>query len=293
MDEIRKLGPGDEEALEGFLRGHADTSMFLRSNLRLAGIEYRSERFQGDYFGRFVQGRLTAAAGLFWNGNLILQVPDDLEPLLNRIAPSLDRPVEWLSGPWEQVARARGSLGLTATPATYEGRDGLFSLELARLRVPGPLATGKVRCRRPRKAELEGLTDWRISYNADVIGSTDSPEFRRQCREGLESDLDEGVLWVLERNDRLVSMSDFNARLPDIAQIGGVWTPHEFRCNGYARSVVAGSLLEARGWGVERAILFTDSEPAVKAYRALGFRRIGEYGLIRFRDPQDLGGGPV
>jgi predicted GNAT family acetyltransferase len=41
-------------------------------------------------------------------------------------------------------------------------------------------------------------------------------------------------------------------------------------------------LLEAKQEGVRQGILFTEitNHPAQRAYEALGFRRIGDYGLI-------------
>jgi len=59
-----------------------------------------------------------------------------------------------------------------------------------------------------------------------------------------------------------------------------VWTPPALRGRGYARCAVAGSLLEARAGGARRAILFTSSASAARAYEALGFTRAGEYGLL-------------
>ena len=51
---------------------------------------------------------------------------------------------------------------------------------------------------------------------------------------------------------------------------------------GLARSVVAGSLLDAKAGGVVEATLFTemDNIPAQKAYESLGFERIGDYGMV-------------
>jgi len=79
-----------------------------------------------------------------------------------------------------------------------------------------------------------------------------------------------------------VSYSVFNAMLADIVQIGGVWTPQELRGRGYARSVVAGSLLAARKQGIARAVLFADPANAAarRAYLSLGFRIVGDYGLV-------------
>lgn len=90
--------------------------------------------------------------------------------------------------------------------------------------------------------------------------------------------------WILLESGRPVAYSAFNARLPDVVQIGGVWTPPELRGRGYARAVVAGSLLEARREGVYRAVLFTGVEnvAARRAYEAIGFRVVGDYGLVIF-----------
>jgi len=81
----------------------------------------------------------------------------------------------------------------------------------------------------------------------------------------------------------LLACTGFNASLPDMVQVGGVYTPPGSRCRGYARAAVAGSLLLAREAGVSRAILFTgENNHAQRPYRALGFEETGDYGLILF-----------
>ena len=76
--------------------------------------------------------------------------------------------------------------------------------------------------------------------------------------------------------------------------MGGVFTPPEFRRRGYARAVVAASLLEARAGGVSTGILFTGAEnvAAHRAYVALGFRIVGTYRLLLFSAPQVLAAAP-
>jgi predicted GNAT family acetyltransferase len=73
--------------------------------------------------------------------------------------------------------------------------------------------------------------------------------------------------------------------MPDSVQIGGVFTPPQYRSRGYARSAVGGTLLDARERCVRRAILFTgeDNVAAIAAYRALGFERIGDFNITLFR----------
>ena len=85
----------------------------------------------------------------------------------------------------------------------------------------------------------------------------------------------------------IVACTGFNANLTEAVQVGGVWTPPELRGRGYGRCVVAQSLLDVRAEGVEKGILFTGDQnvPAVKAYAALGFKRIGDYRLLLLQEP--------
>jgi predicted GNAT family acetyltransferase len=71
--------------------------------------------------------------------------------------------------------------------------------------------------------------------------------------------------------------------LPDIVQLGGVYTPAELRGRGYAKCSVAGSLLAAREGGATRAVLFTQNPSAARSYEAVGFRALGQYGLVLLR----------
>ena len=58
----------------------------------------------------------------------------------------------------------------------------------------------------------------------------------------------------------------------------------EARGRGVARAAVAGSLLHAAGHGAHRSVLFTGEGnlPARRAYEALGYEAIGDYGLLLF-----------
>jgi predicted GNAT family acetyltransferase len=113
---------------------------------------------------------------------------------------------------------------------------------------------------------------------------------RAASREEIERGLAERASWVLEADGVPLAFQQFNAMLPDIVQGGGVWTPPDLRGRGYARGVVAGSLLAARAEGVTRGVRFTGDEnvPAQRAYRALGFTRVGDWGLLFLKTPMTI-----
>ena len=79
-----------------------------------------------------------------------------------------------------------------------------------------------------------------------------------------------------------VALTGFNARLPDIVQVGGVYMPPEARGRGLARRAVALHLTQARAAGAGRATLFASGAAAVACYAALGFERIGSFTLVLF-----------
>jgi GNAT superfamily N-acetyltransferase len=279
---IRPLHSGDEPALEAFLRPHADSSMFLRSNARAEGLDYHGQPLQADYVAAFDGDRIVAVAAHCWNGMILVQAPVQLDTVVRAAVERSARPVSGISGPAAQVDAARRALGLEHRPAPKHGQEELMALDLHDLVVPAPLADGRWSCRPPREVELDMVTDWRVAFYHEALHRPDAPGLRDEAAEDVRLIHDRGMDWLLTDGDRPVAYSAFNARLPDIVQIGGVWTPPALRGKGYGRTVVVGSLLDARYHGVARAVLFAEREDAKRAYRGIGFRVVGEFGLVLF-----------
>ncbi len=285
---FESLTPTHRPALEAFLEAHADSSMFLRSNLARAGLEDTGEVYSARWVGAFEHGALVAVAAHCWNGNLLLQAPAHVAPLAAAALRGSARPLMGIVGPLEQTEAARAGLGLSDAPCTLDSRDILYSLALGALRTPEDLARGVARCRRAEAADLDRCAQWRLEFCVESLGQTDSRALRREARATAQQQIKMGELYLLGADGAAVACSAFNASLPDCVQIGGVYTPPALRGRGYARAVVAGSLLEARARGVQRAILFTGEKnvPAQRAYRALGFEEVGSYGLLLFAQEQ-------
>jgi ribosomal protein S18 acetylase RimI-like enzyme len=284
VPELRLLGPGDEAALDAFLARHPDTSMFLRANARTAGLTDRGQPMQATYVAALDGGRIAGVAAHCWNGMVLVQAPEGghAAAAAREAVRRSSRTVTGFSGPWDQVRAVRAALGLGAAPTAKDSRDELYALHLTRLVVPPALAGGGLHCRHPAASELELLVDWRVRFAVEALGASEGPDLRQASSDEVELQHERGTDWLLLAGATPVSYSVFNATLPDIVQIGGVWTPPEFRGRGYARSVVAGSLLAARQQGVERAVLFADpaNDAARRAYLFLGFRIVGDYGLV-------------
>lgn len=285
--EVRLLSPGDEPHMEALLAAHADSSIFLRRNIAVTGLIDRGERYQGTWAGAFEDGRLVAVAQHSRFSTVLLQAPMHVAAVTREAVRASGRPVGGFVGPWAQALAARTALGFDGTPVRMESHEGLYALPLEALVVPDQLARGAWRCRRARADELDLLAAWRVGYNVETMEQADGPAVRAASREEIESGLAEGAGWVLEADGELVAYQQFNAMLPDVVQVGGVWTPPPLRGRGYARAVVAGALLAARADGVRRSVLFTGETniPARRAYAALGFTRVGDWALIFFEEP--------
>lgn len=263
--------------------------MFLRSNARAVGLDFADAPFHGVYVARWQGDAIVGVAAHYWNGMLMVQAPPEhVDSVVRATVQASGRPVHGISGAWATSLQAQAALGLDGATALMREREVLFALELAALVTPAPLESGAVRCRPARPDDLDALTRWRVAYSIETLGAPDDAALVTSARASVERGIAQRTQFVLEDERGLLAASMFNAALPEIVQIGGVWTPPEARGRGYARAVVAGSLLHARAAGVSRSVLFTGEHhhAARKAYQSLGYRVIGDYALMVFAMPR-------
>jgi len=287
MSTLKILQPGDEELLKAFLSQHVNTSMFLRSNLQAAGLVDGNQRFQGTYVAAIENEKIQAVAAHYWNGMIVVQAPVYLEEVMGAVVEKSNRAISGITGEAGQVKLTRKALQLENRQTQLNENEILFSLALDKLQIPPALTSGKVKCRHPLPEELELLTQWRVAYCVETLGDIETPNLVAKCRRGIESSQAQARHWVLIAENNLAAYSAFNAGLPDIVQIGGVYTPPTLRGRGYAKCVLAGALLDAKSQGAYKALLFTSENnlAAQALYRRLGFQETGEkYGLLLFKN---------
>jgi ribosomal protein S18 acetylase RimI-like enzyme len=283
MLEHKVLAPADAPALFAFLEERLETSLFLVANAEEAGLEDHGEPLQGTYVGAFEGGTLTAVAAHYGNGMVAVQGDAHLEAAVLASVARTGRPVTILIGPLAQVERARRALGMQGRAVKRDEPEILYALRLERLRVPPLLGAPGVECRPPTTEEMHGVVvDWRVALAIETLGSEPSPTLRDEVRAQVARWRARG--WVLVDGRRPVSFTQFTARTRGVVQVGGVFTPPELRGRGYARAVVAGSLLDARAQGATRSVLFTarTNRAAQRAYVSLGYEEIGSFGLVLF-----------
>jgi RimJ/RimL family protein N-acetyltransferase len=287
MSEIRILDAGDESRLAAYFERAPDRTLMQRSNLARAGAAWHGQRYGGVFAASFEGGRMTGVIGHYWNGFLLPLVQDigrDFRPLLGRLLDASPLPVNGAVGDWDQVTATLMHPRINGRAVRRCAREILYGLPLARLQVPAPLRYGEITVRAIAAEDVPMLTAWRMEFLVDAFKLGRSSATFDEAAHELGAALDEKRGWVVEVDGRPLAYSGFNAALPDVVQIGGVYTPPFARARGLARAAVAGSLLKAREAGASRAVLFTGvaNVAAQRAYAALGFSAIGDWGLARF-----------
>lgn len=272
----------DRPAIEAFLTRHVATSMFPLSNLRLhgmAGGHPRAVRF----WLKWRAGALTDVLTVSEEGIVFPQCP--IAPWGEVKVALAGLLVRGLLGDAAQVAGLRQALGLTQ-PAAIDTVEPLYRLPLVDLQMPdltgftlGPLGD----------APRDLVVGWRSAYLEEVLPMP-GEDFQMKAVSDVTSYAKANSHRVLYQDGEPVAMTGFNAVLPEVVQIGGVYTPPALRNRGLARCALAMHLAEARTKGVDHAILFAASEQAARAYEAVGFTRCGDFSIVNFEEPQVIHG---
>lgn len=289
---IRNLDHADAAQALALLAGARDETMVLRSNIRHSGFVYEGKPRQAKYWGAFLADRLAGVAALCWHGMVVVYAPYGLEALLAAILAEASENgphITGLSGPTQQLYRARSVLAITDNPVLHDVDTDLFAVNLDALRLPSSLDAPNISLRRPGMGDLSVLVDWDIGFRIEALGELDAERKRDAIERATAQRLEIGAnhIWVLECDGKLVSRSMIGVALPDMVQVGGVWTPPDERGKGYGRAVVAASLRKARAQGVRRAVLFAHDAGAIRAYEAIGFEKVGRYTLVTLAEPFD------
>ncbi len=91
--------------------------------------------------------------------------------------------------------------------------------------------------------------------------------------------LDTGTMFLWEHEGTPVTMVGSNARTPNGARVGPVYTPSNLRGRGYGTSGTAAVTKQLLDAGQKFCFLFTDlsNQTSNGIYRRIGYRQVGEY----------------
>lgn len=267
-----RASQSDLPAITDFLRQLCERAMFPLSNLARFGLDGEGDYAPSMWFATrdgAVSDVLTVGRG----GGVMPVLPNgDWEAAAEVLR---GRRIAAVIGPTDEVRPLIDAIGLQDAPVMLDRDEPHFVLDLNDLVIPeGPGELAPLAA-----ADPADMIAWRAAYEIEALGlpaDKAGASGARAYRTYIEADSHR----VLIDAGRTLSTSGFNARIPEMVQVGGVYTPPERRGRGHARRVVALHLDEARRAGVRKAVLFSASQSASRAYRAIGFQQIGEWTLF-------------
>lgn len=268
----------DLDWIQSFLYANLQSSMFLLSNLRDHGLhDTTSDKGMTLWL---TQGSAPGIFAITNSGMILLQAPNAVDRMWERASDLIaDRPVlTGCLGETRQVRALLSAAGLSDVPALLNDDEPAFRLDLAELIMPQMQGGGLV----PLSAvPRELVVHWRANYHFEVMG-TSKPKAAAVAETDITSYIAKDSHRALLVDNQPVAMTGFNAVLPSVVQVGGVYTPPDLRGRGCARLALALHLQEVRAKGVTQSVLFAASTAAVRAYMSLGYQRAGEFSLVLF-----------
>jgi GNAT superfamily N-acetyltransferase len=264
---IRAAGPEDRAEVEARLTARMDEAMFPLTSLRTHGLSRDGFAARHDYASRFWLVGATGVVAMNHAEMLmaVLAEADALTPFRALLAGARVRDAV---GPAQSIRPLIAVLGLDRKPTHKDHDEPGFGLDLANLALPHLPGSHLVPAADVDRALLVG---WRAAYKRELMTAA-GHDIRNQAEADIDRYIAQDSHRVLTMDGKPVALTGFNARLPEIVQVGGVYTPPDLRGRGYARRAVALHLVEARERGVRRSVLFAASAPAARAYRAIGFQ---------------------
>lgn len=272
---IRPATEADMSSVLRFLAARDYQSMFPLSNYRTHGLNGTAKNAP-TFWGRWAGEDLTDVLTVTNAGMVMPQCPT--API---VAPLAGRGLIGVIGPADQCHALRAAAGLGDVPCTLDRDEPHFLLELADITIPDGEGALIPFADAPRDLML----DWQIQYDIEALGAAPN-DAKTRAAEVYEHRVATGSHMVLMRGGVPVAKAGLNAQLPDIVQVGGVFTPPEHRGQGHAKRVTALMLAQARDRGVARATLFASGDIAARAYIGIGFRRVGDWALTLFKGEQ-------
>lgn len=274
----------DLQEVEDLLRRHVQSSMFLLGNLLDHGLGSDS-RHGLTLWVRETGGGVFAITN---SGMVLMQAPVATSADWRAAAQLIGaRPIAGASGDAVQLRAFLDASVLSGRPARMDEDEPGFRLDLDNLVMPDNPAGFDFALRPLADAPREQMVGWRSAYLLEVLG-TPADEAARTAKADIDHYLSRDSHRVLFADGEPVAMTGFNAEVPGVVQVGGVYTPPDLRGRGYARRAVALHLADARAQGFEQAVLFAASDAAARAYQAIGFHPAGAYALLLFATAQTL-----
>lgn len=273
-----KVADCDREALVDFMQSHAPSMMFPLTNLNRFGLGGAHPRSINAWVLKDRE-RITDVLTISGEGMVFPCCPTGQWARVAEV--TRGQKIKGFVGEGQQVANLRHAMGLTHK-AELDATEPAFLLRIADMVMPD---TNGLSLHPLSAAPYDMLVNWRADYETETL-SVPKDAAQARAEKQIQAFITTDSHRVLMQGQTPVAMTGFNASLPEIVQVGGVYTPPELRSRGYARVALALHLQEVAVDGVTEAVLSAANEAASHAYIALGFERTGSFALVVYEELQ-------
>ena len=272
-----RAAQSDVPEIIAFLQERSEYVMFPLNNLVQCGLDGDDDL--APRMWRNASGPITDVLSITKAGMILPFLPSgDFEAAAQALH---GRNIIGVIGPAPHARGMQAALNLTKAAMELDADEAHFALDLSDLQIPD----GKTQIVPLSENHRTVLTEWMIDYHITALGMA-AETAAQVVPERITREISEDRRVVLLDAQTPVATTAFNANLPDIVQVGGVYTPAHLRGHGHARRAVALHLAQARNRGARKATLFADSPSAIAAYRSVGFDQIGDWVLAILKTPQ-------
>lgn len=267
---LRRLTPDDAPALSALLDREPLQNVYLRSELRLAGLG------GGVWWGLDDGGAIRAA---LLGGPLVVPwLPhiDDVDRLVEAF--TRQQPPRMIVGPRDQVLALHTARH--PSPQLRELRDPQPLLALCR---DAPGAEPAPQVRRGAPSDLDRLTVAAADMHREEMGVDPLAIDPAGWRSRMSTLIQRGWSWVWTEGDEVVFKAELSAWTPEAVQVQGVYTAPRHRNRGVATAAMA-AVCRAVLDEVPVCTLYVNhyNAAARAVYRRLGFEQVGSLATVMY-----------
>lgn len=270
---MRTLQEKDREEILKYVRKEPEMNLFLIGDLENYGVESETVNFylheekeRWDFLIlRFHQFYILYSQYVDYNAEEAIRFlkqqenPDCISgktTLLERIAPAFP---QWKI---DSTYMSRCDAVESDAENVWKGTDNLVIRLLEKADVPEAIKL------------LSNISEFAKTYKKD-----ETKEQARRMAEEMEKGSKAAVGGFLD--GRMISVASTSAENSESAMIVGVATIPEYRGKGYASAVVRALCRDCFMRGKRYLCLFYDNPVAGRIYNRIGFKEMGEYGMLR------------
>lgn len=265
---------------EIYLATHEDTSQFLINNLRAHGYTITPHHNSGNFKIIRRDGKIEAVFCLTRRGNLVVQASGDFSEGILSACKEESLPLKGFIGDWDSVhpIAKRFKAANPDYKPTYESKEILYSYQLV---YDNEKLQHDDRVRFLEDKDFDQWLEFTYAYLSEL--SLPDELSLEQKKADFKRQIHERICWGLFSGNTLLSRTALNSKGQTVGQVGGVFTPAQYRQRGYAKAAMFHMLKDCFNLhNHTKNILFTGETdiPAQKLYESMGYNRVDSFALI-------------